>query len=125
MKEPGCVLSGANVHAAYTQVTFAEVRQRLFLYPFVPCDLCILNYIFSCMFKQHFVLLSLAGASSDEGKQAGVMVEFDDGDRGKISLPNIRLLPPGYQICCRCLLFCGTGDVPFHAELYCLPESKC
>uniref|UniRef100_A0A3Q2Y5Q0 BAH domain and coiled-coil containing 1a n=1 Tax=Hippocampus comes TaxID=109280 RepID=A0A3Q2Y5Q0_HIPCM len=27
-----------------------------------------------------------------------VMVEFDDGDRGKISVPNIRLLPPGYQI---------------------------
>nr|XP_019950309.1 PREDICTED: BAH and coiled-coil domain-containing protein 1-like isoform X3 [Paralichthys olivaceus] len=40
------------------------------------------------------------GASSDEGKQGGVMVEFDDGDRGKISLPNIRLLPPGYQIHC-------------------------
>lgn len=39
------------------------------------------------------------GASSDEGKQ-GVMVEFDDGDRGKISLPKIRLLPPGYQIHC-------------------------
>ncbi|KAA8582582.1 hypothetical protein FQN60_006253 [Etheostoma spectabile] len=37
---------------------------------------------------------------SDEGKQVGVMVEFDDGDRGKISLPNIRLLPPGYQIQC-------------------------
>uniref|UniRef100_A0A8C6T723 BAH domain and coiled-coil containing 1a n=1 Tax=Neogobius melanostomus TaxID=47308 RepID=A0A8C6T723_9GOBI len=34
---------------------------------------------------------------SDEAKP-GVMVEFDDGDRGKISLPNIRLLPPGYQI---------------------------
>lgn len=31
----------------------------------------------------------------------GVMVEFDDGDRGKISLPNIRLLPPGYQIQCK------------------------
>ncbi|TNN64849.1 BAH and coiled-coil domain-containing protein 1 [Liparis tanakae] len=40
------------------------------------------------------------GGSSDEGKQAGVMIEFDDGDRGKISLPNIRLLPPGYQIHC-------------------------
>ncbi|GLD49321.1 BAH and coiled-coil domain-containing protein 1-like protein, partial [Lates japonicus] len=40
------------------------------------------------------------GGSSDEGKQGGVMVEFDDGDRGKISLPNIRLLPPGYQIHC-------------------------
>uniref|UniRef100_A0A3B3ZGQ4 BAH domain-containing protein n=1 Tax=Periophthalmus magnuspinnatus TaxID=409849 RepID=A0A3B3ZGQ4_9GOBI len=34
---------------------------------------------------------------SDETKP-GVMVEFDDGDRGKISLQNIRLLPPGYQI---------------------------
>ncbi|XP_038133352.1 BAH and coiled-coil domain-containing protein 1 isoform X1 [Cyprinodon tularosa] len=43
--------------------------------------------------------LSLAGGSFDEGKP-GVMVEFDDGDRGKISLPNIRLLPPGYQIQC-------------------------
>lgn len=30
------------------------------------------------------------------------MVEFDDGDRGKISLHNIRLLPPGYQIRCGC-----------------------
>ncbi|XP_037834573.1 BAH and coiled-coil domain-containing protein 1 isoform X4 [Kryptolebias marmoratus] len=40
------------------------------------------------------------GGSSDEGKPGGVMVEFDDGDRGKISLPNIRLLPPGYQIQC-------------------------
>ena len=30
------------------------------------------------------------------------MVEFDDGDRGRISLPNIRLLPPGYQIHCEC-----------------------
>lgn len=28
------------------------------------------------------------------------MVEFDDGDRGRISLANIRLLPPGYQIRC-------------------------
>ncbi|XP_029692069.1 BAH and coiled-coil domain-containing protein 1 isoform X5 [Takifugu rubripes] len=40
------------------------------------------------------------GGSSDEGKPGGVMVEFDDGDRGKISLHNIRLLPPGYQIHC-------------------------
>ncbi|KAM3864444.1 BAH and coiled-coil domain-containing protein 1 [Diretmus argenteus] len=40
------------------------------------------------------------GGLSDDGKHGGVMVEFDDGDRGKISLPNIRLLPPGYQINC-------------------------
>ncbi|KAJ7989813.1 hypothetical protein DPEC_G00308390 [Dallia pectoralis] len=39
--------------------------------------------------------------SGEERKQGGgVMVEFDDGDRGRISLPNIRLLPPGYQIHC-------------------------
>ncbi|XP_077086774.1 BAH and coiled-coil domain-containing protein 1 isoform X3 [Siphateles boraxobius] len=36
----------------------------------------------------------------DEGKPGGVMVEFDDGDRGWISLSNIRFLPPGYQIQC-------------------------
>ncbi|KAJ3600384.1 hypothetical protein NHX12_031369, partial [Muraenolepis orangiensis] len=42
------------------------------------------------------------GSSSDEGKPGGLMVEFDDGDRGKISLHNIRLLPPGYQIHCEC-----------------------
>ncbi|KAM9745067.1 BAH and coiled-coil domain-containing protein 1 isoform 3-T4 [Menidia menidia] len=53
------------------------------------------------------------GGSSDEGKQGGVMVEFDDGDRGKISLQNIRLLPPGYQISCgesspALLVPCGT-----------------
>ncbi|XP_052396071.1 BAH and coiled-coil domain-containing protein 1 isoform X1 [Carassius gibelio] len=35
-----------------------------------------------------------------EGKPGGVMVEFDDGDRGWISLANIRFLPPDYQIQC-------------------------
>ncbi|RVE69586.1 hypothetical protein OJAV_G00079250 [Oryzias javanicus] len=40
------------------------------------------------------------GGPCDDGKHGGVMVEFDDGDRGKISLHNIRLLPPGYQIHC-------------------------
>ncbi|XP_019725751.1 BAH and coiled-coil domain-containing protein 1-like [Hippocampus comes] len=35
-----------------------------------------------------------------EEKEGSVMVEFDDGDRGRITLANIRLLPPGYQICC-------------------------
>nr|XP_055039716.1 BAH and coiled-coil domain-containing protein 1 [Misgurnus anguillicaudatus] len=34
----------------------------------------------------------------DEGKPGGVMVEFDDGDRGWISFSNIRFLPPGYQV---------------------------
>lgn len=33
------------------------------------------------------------------------MVEFDDGDRGRISLHNIRLLPPGYQVQCESLIF--------------------
>uniref|UniRef100_A0A8C2H307 BAH domain and coiled-coil containing 1a n=1 Tax=Cyprinus carpio TaxID=7962 RepID=A0A8C2H307_CYPCA len=41
----------------------------------------------------------------DESKPGGVMVEFDDGDRGWISLSNIRFLPPGYQIQCRSQLF--------------------
>ncbi|XP_074519328.1 BAH and coiled-coil domain-containing protein 1 isoform X2 [Halichoeres trimaculatus] len=36
----------------------------------------------------------------EEEKEGSVMVEFDDGDRGRISLANIRLLPPGYQIHC-------------------------
>ncbi|XP_068439302.1 BAH and coiled-coil domain-containing protein 1 isoform X2 [Clinocottus analis] len=36
----------------------------------------------------------------EEEKEGSVMVEFDDGDRGRISLANTRLLPPGYQICC-------------------------
>ncbi|XP_010904383.2 BAH and coiled-coil domain-containing protein 1 isoform X2 [Esox lucius] len=40
------------------------------------------------------------GGPGEEEKEASVMVEFDDGDRGRISLPNIRLLPPGYQIHC-------------------------
>ncbi|XP_077958687.1 BAH and coiled-coil domain-containing protein 1 isoform X4 [Gasterosteus aculeatus] len=40
------------------------------------------------------------GGPGEEEKEASVMVEFDDGDRGRISLANIRLLPPGYQICC-------------------------
>ncbi|XP_067343685.1 BAH and coiled-coil domain-containing protein 1 isoform X2 [Channa argus] len=40
------------------------------------------------------------GGPGEEDKEGSVMVEFDDGDRGRISLANIRLLPPGYQICC-------------------------
>ncbi|XP_026770655.3 BAH and coiled-coil domain-containing protein 1 isoform X1 [Pangasianodon hypophthalmus] len=40
------------------------------------------------------------GGPGDEQKEGSLMVEFDDGDRGWISLPNIRLLPPGYQIYC-------------------------
>ncbi|XP_068161397.1 BAH and coiled-coil domain-containing protein 1 [Antennarius striatus] len=40
------------------------------------------------------------GGSDEEEKEGNVMVEFDDGDRGRISLTNIRLLPPGYQIHC-------------------------
>uniref|UniRef100_A0A4W4HIA2 BAH domain-containing protein n=1 Tax=Electrophorus electricus TaxID=8005 RepID=A0A4W4HIA2_ELEEL len=43
------------------------------------------------------------GGTSDEGKPGTVMVEFDDGDRGRISLHNIRLLPPGYQVHCEFL----------------------
>ncbi|KAG2460551.1 BAHC1 protein, partial [Polypterus senegalus] len=40
------------------------------------------------------------GGPGDEEKGVGVMVEFDDGDSGRISLSNIRLLPPDYQIQC-------------------------
>ncbi|XP_051988990.1 BAH and coiled-coil domain-containing protein 1-like [Xyrauchen texanus] len=40
------------------------------------------------------------GGAGDAGKPGGVMVEFDDGDRGWISLSNIRFLPPNYQIQC-------------------------
>ncbi|KAM3592528.1 uncharacterized protein V6R79_020793 [Siganus canaliculatus] len=40
------------------------------------------------------------GGPGEEEKEGSVMVEFDDGDRGRISLANIRLLPPGYQIHC-------------------------
>lgn len=82
--------------------------------------LCIFNLILNCMRiqsvlnkPQRSTFLSLAGGSSDEGKQGGVMVEFDDGDRGKISLPNIRLLPPGYQIHCAYFPVFVTGNLPF------------
>ncbi|XP_057213780.1 BAH and coiled-coil domain-containing protein 1 isoform X2 [Triplophysa rosa] len=40
------------------------------------------------------------GGPGEEQREGSVMVEFDDGDRGWISLQNIRLLPPGYQIHC-------------------------
>ncbi|XP_016385912.1 BAH and coiled-coil domain-containing protein 1-like [Sinocyclocheilus rhinocerous] len=40
------------------------------------------------------------GGPGEEQKEDSIMVEFDDGDRGWISLSNIRLLPPGYQIHC-------------------------
>lgn len=119
VKEPGCVLTGVNAHAVYTRAMFAEVRlQLVFL-----CMLCIFNYALYCMcitslncicpFMLRKCIVLLAGGSSDEGKQVGVMVEFDDGDRGKISLPNIRLLPPGYQIHCGCLLSVKLGTFPF------------
>lgn len=41
------------------------------------------------------------GGPGEAEKEGSVMVEFDDGDRGRISLANIRLLPPGYQIRCK------------------------
>lgn len=84
--------------------------------------LCFFNCLFNDTLKDSVMCLchswgsinlSLAGGSSDEGKQGGVMVEFDDGDRGKISLPNIRLLPPGYQIYCGCLLSVLLEMFPF------------
>lgn len=40
------------------------------------------------------------GGPGEEQKEGSVMVEFDDGDRGWISLSSIRLLPPGYQVHC-------------------------
>ncbi|XP_069050653.1 BAH and coiled-coil domain-containing protein 1 isoform X2 [Lepisosteus oculatus] len=40
------------------------------------------------------------GGPGEDEKEGSVMVEFDDGDRGRISLSNIRLLPPDYQIHC-------------------------
>lgn len=39
-------------------------------------------------------------SEEEKAKEGSVMVEFDDGDRGRISLANIRLLPSGYQIRC-------------------------
>ncbi|KAM4691750.1 BAH and coiled-coil domain-containing protein 1 [Rhinophrynus dorsalis] len=40
------------------------------------------------------------GSSSDEGESDAVTVAFDDGDRGRITLNNIRLLPPDFTIQC-------------------------
>ncbi|XP_023676333.2 BAH and coiled-coil domain-containing protein 1 [Paramormyrops kingsleyae] len=40
------------------------------------------------------------GGPGEEQKEGSVMVEFDDGDRGWISLSNVRFLPPDYQIHC-------------------------
>ncbi|XP_053562788.1 BAH and coiled-coil domain-containing protein 1 isoform X2 [Bombina bombina] len=40
------------------------------------------------------------GSSSDEGESDAVTVAFDDGDRGKITLNNIRFLPPDFTIQC-------------------------
>ncbi|XP_017569542.1 BAH and coiled-coil domain-containing protein 1 isoform X2 [Pygocentrus nattereri] len=60
------------------------------------------------------------GGASEEGKPGGVMVEFDDGDRGRISLHNIRLLPPGYQVQCAepspVLVSSGRSDRVFSAQ---------
>nr|XP_033817697.1 BAH and coiled-coil domain-containing protein 1 [Geotrypetes seraphini]XP_033817698.1 BAH and coiled-coil domain-containing protein 1 [Geotrypetes seraphini]XP_033817699.1 BAH and coiled-coil domain-containing protein 1 [Geotrypetes seraphini] len=41
------------------------------------------------------------GSASDEEEELdSVVVEFDDGDTGRISLPNIRLLPADFKIQC-------------------------
>ncbi|CAH2291536.1 BAH and coiled-coil domain-containing 1 isoform X1 [Pelobates cultripes] len=40
------------------------------------------------------------GSSGDEGESDSVTVAFDDGDRGRITLNNIRLLPPDFTIQC-------------------------
>ncbi|XP_068119288.1 BAH and coiled-coil domain-containing protein 1 isoform X2 [Hyperolius riggenbachi] len=40
------------------------------------------------------------GSSSDEAESDSVTVAFDDGDRGRITLNNIRLLPPDFTIQC-------------------------
>lgn len=84
-------------------------RYDISFFHLFSCVSCVSSATYhDCMYILSFNVilphLSLAGGSSDEGKQGGVMVEFDDGDRGKISLPNIRLLPPGYQIHCEYLL---------------------
>lgn len=47
-----------------------------------------------------FVTHTVCSGPGEEEKEGSVMVEFDDGDRGRISLPSIRLLPPGYEIHC-------------------------
>lgn len=47
------------------------------------------------------------------------MVEFDDGDRGWISLSNIRLLPPGYQIHCTFLQI-NTFHLQYKQRVSCL-----
>ncbi|KAL2101948.1 hypothetical protein ACEWY4_003709 [Coilia grayii] len=49
-----------------------------------------------CLYPGH-VRRGVTGAGAD-GKAGGVMVEFDDGDRGRIALAHIRLLPPSYLI---------------------------
>lgn len=51
------------------------------------------------------------GGPGEEEKEGSVMVEFDDGDRGRISLANIRLLPPGYQIHCEYLKIWMTKQI--------------
>ncbi|MEE6526430.1 hypothetical protein FKM82_027072, partial [Ascaphus truei] len=40
------------------------------------------------------------GSASDDGDADAVTVAFDDGDRGRITLNNIRLLPPDFTIQC-------------------------
>lgn len=64
----------------------------------------ILKYICTCKpgTLQAISCCTLGGPGEEE-KEGSVMVEFDDGDRGRISLANIRLLPPGYQIHCECV----------------------
>ncbi|KAL7989568.1 hypothetical protein Chor_012234 [Crotalus horridus] len=54
-----------------------------------------------CLYPGNVIRGEQAGSSSDEEEDAeSVLVEFDDGDTGHISLSNIRMLPPDFKIQC-------------------------
>lgn len=89
--------TGASGLVVFTLDTFTEVSEQDTL----TASLCTHTHTFT--FPSTHVLLPVCravGGPGEEEKEGSVMVEFDDGDRGRISLANIRLLPPGYQIRC-------------------------
>ncbi|XP_059804520.1 BAH and coiled-coil domain-containing protein 1 [Hypanus sabinus] len=53
-----------------------------------------------CLYPGTIVQTGSSSDEEDEDRDDFVTVEFDDGDVGRISLLNIRLLPPDYKIQC-------------------------
>lgn len=102
LMEQECVHTGVSAQGVCILDMSAEVRQELYPYFLTNISVYFYESWFSSLTESLKWIMWCTGGPGDEQKEGSLMVEFDDGDRGWISLPNIRLLPLGYQIYCKC-----------------------